>query len=875
MTPHGFAARRRLRRPGRVSPGIAAAALAVALAGPGAAHADPAGPEQVVNGHFDRGTASWSAYATTSFGVVDGEGCALVPGGLANAWDAGVVQDLPLVAGSAYTLTFRARASAPLPIRVVVQSADAPYTSTFEDRPAVAAGPATYTYTFTSGLGTDRGQLAFQIGGAPVENTVCLDDVSLAGGVQRPRYVPDTGPRVRVNQVGYLPRGPKNATLVTDATGALPWQLRDAAGQVVAAGQSTPRGVDEASGQRVHTIDFSAFTQPGTGYTLVADGQTSYPFDLTGDVYRPLRSDSLLFFYLQRSGIAIDANLVGQQYARPAGHLGVDPNTGDTSVPCQPGTCDYRLDVRGGWYDAGDQGKYVINGGITAYQLLNILERTRTAVTGNFGAALGDGSLRVPERGNGVPDILDEARWELDFLLRMQVPAGQPLAGMAHHKIHDRNWTALPMLPHNDPELRELHPPTTAATLNLAAVGAQCGRVLAPYDAAFARRCLASARTAYAAAEAHPSLYAPESDSVGGGSYADGDATDEFYWAAVELYLTTGETQYLSDLSVSPHQTGNVFDPTGFGWLHTAALGRLDLATVPSGLSTAERQRVRQSVVTAADGYLQLLGGQAYGLPLPGAPWAYFWGSNSNIMNNGVVLATAYDLTGNLAYRDAALQGMDYIFGRNALNQSYVTGWGEKATEHQHGRIFARDLDPNLPGPPPGATTGGANASLFDPYAVQLLDGCKPMFCYIDNIQSYSTNEVAINYQSALAWMASFQADQGDGRSPAPGDCQVRYTRSATSPGGAFAGRITLINTGSTPVNGWALRFAFLADQRVTAASGATVTQTGAVVTLGNTRAHPRLNPGASITVGFTATGTGANPAPGLFTLNGGACTIA
>jgi endoglucanase len=254
---------------------------------------------------------------------------------------------------------------------------------------------------------------------------------------------------------------------VTAATQPVAWQLRKANGGVAASGTSKPQGIDPTSRQNTHLIDFGRATA-GKGYTLVADGETSVPFDIGGDFYLRMRSDSLAFFYHQRSGIAIDAALVGEKYARPAGHLGVAPNQGDTSVPCQPGVCDYRLDVRGGWYDAGDHGKYVVNGGIATYQLLSAFERTATAPTATPGA-LGDGTLRLPERGNGVPDVLDEARWELEFLLRMQVPAGRPLAGMAHHKVHDSAWTGLPLAPAADPMARELHPPSTAATLNLAA----------------------------------------------------------------------------------------------------------------------------------------------------------------------------------------------------------------------------------------------------------------------------------------------------------------------------------------------------------------------------------------------------------------------
>ncbi|MBC6462725.1 glycoside hydrolase family 9 protein [Actinomadura sp. HBU206391] len=857
-------------------PLAALAALALTMSTQASAAAEAPGPEQVRNGDFAQGTTAWTSYGTTSTGVTDGELCSVVPGGLANLWDAGVLQNLPLVAGSDYTLSFLATASAPVSIRVAVQLADPPYTAATDQRVALTPERRTFSFDFTGNADTEQGQLAFQLGGSAEQYTFCLDDVSLTGGVEQPPYTPDTGPRVRVNQVGYLPDGPKDATVVTTATDPLDWQVKDSAGEVAASGRSTPRGVDEASGQNVHSIDFGVLKRAGKGYTLVADGETSHPFDVSAGLYDRLRSDSLRFFYIQRSGIAIDGDLAGQEYARPAGHLGVPPNTGDTDVPCQQGVCDHRLDVRGGWYDAGDQGKYVVNGGIATYQLLNIAERTKTAVTGDFGTALRDGSLRVPERGNGVPDVLDEARWSMEFLLRMQVPAGEPLAGMAHHKIHDRNWTGLPMAPHEDPEPRELHPATTAATLNLAATAAQCARVFGPYDAAFARRCHSSAKVAYLAAKAHPAVYASESDGNGGGSYADGDVSDEFYWAAAELYLTTGEDRYRTDLTASPHHTGEVFQATGFGWPQTAALGRLDLATVPSGLPAEDRQRLRRSVVTAADGYLQTAQGQAYGLPLPGGPGAYFWGSNSNIINNVVVIATAYDLTGDTAYRDGALRGMDYVFGRNALNQSYVTGWGEQSSRHQHSRMYAHDLDPALPEPPAGSLAGGANAGLNDPYAAELLAGCRPQFCYVDHIDSYATNEVAINWNSALAWAASFLADQGDAGAPRPGTCRVRYADyGAWAGGGGFTAQAEITNTGGAPVDGWTLRFAFVGDQKVREAWMGKVTQAGAVVTARNETYNAKIMPGATVRVGFNATTAGgANPTPGLFTLNGAACEI-
>jgi endoglucanase len=836
----------------------------------------PGDPEQVENGGFEEGTSGWFTYGTTTAGVENGQLCADVPGGLANPWDAGIGQNgVALVQGAEYSFSFRASADPPSTVRAAVQLGEEPWTAALSETVAITATSTVYTYTFTSPVGSENGQVVLQVGGNAAAYRLCLDDVSLLGGEEEPPYVPDTGPRVRVNQVGYLPKGPKNATVVTAATEALPWQLKNAAGTVVANGQSTPRGVDAASGQNVHSVDFTAFATAGAGYTLTADGETSHPFDISGDLYGQLRSDALQVFYIQRSGIAIDGNLVGEQYARPAGHLGVAPNKGDTDVPCQAGVCDHRLDVRGGWYDAGDHGKYVVNGGIATYQLLNAFERTKTAVTAKHGAGLADSTLRVPERGNGVPDILDEARWELEFLLRMQIPAGKPLAGMAHHKIHDQNWTGLPMQPEDDPQQRELHAPTTPATLNLAAVAAQGARLFAPYDAAFAARSLAAAKTAYAAAKANPARYQDPNDSNGGGTYGDNDATDEFYWAAAELYLTTGDEAYWQQVTASPHHTADVFTSSGFGWGSTAALARLDLATVPSGIVSTERQRLRASVTAAADRYLATIRAEAYGLPMKGDAGHYFWGANSNLINNAVVLATAFDLTGDAAYKDGAVQSMDYLFGRNALNQSYVTGWGEKSSQNQHSRIFGHQLDESLPNPPAGTIAGGANAGLDDPYAKQLLAGCKPMFCYVDHIDSYATNELAVNWNSALAWIASFLADQGDGQAPAPGRCTVKYTNYGTwGEGGGFTAQVNITNTGSTPINGWTARFAFTGDQKLREAWMAKATQSGATLTARNESYNGRIDPGGQAMFGFNATTAGgANPAPGLVTVNGAACT--
>ncbi|WP_066586168.1 glycoside hydrolase family 9 protein [Cellulomonas timonensis] len=697
---------------------------------------------------------------------------------------------------------------------------------------------------------------------------------------------PDPGSPVRVNQVAYVPGQAKRATLVSSATSPVAWTLRSASGSTVASGQTTVKGADALSGDRTHLIDFSSFDTTGSGYVLSADGSNSYPFDVSATPVKKLRDDSLAFFYHQRSGIAIEAQYVGSQYARAAGHLNVAPNQGDNAVPCRQ-SCGYTLDVRGGWYDAGDHGKYVVNGGIATWQLLNAYERT-LHVTGADKAALGDGTLAIPERSNGVPDILDEARWEVDFLLKMQVPTGRTDAGMVHHKIHDENWTGIPTIPANDSQRRLLSPVSTAATLNMAAVAAQAARLWRPYDSAFADRALAAAVRAYTAAKASPNRLAPASDSTGGGSYEDPSVADEFYWAAAELYATTGSATYRADVTGSSLYKGASFAQRGYDWGWVGGLGDTTLAIVPTGLPAADVTATRAAITAFADATLTRSESQAYPAPNNSTPGVYYWGSNGQIANNANVIALAHDFTGQAKYRAGVYSALDYLQGRNPLNQSYISGYGEKAVRNVHHRFWANQASSSLPIAPPGVLSGGPNSELQDPYAAAQLAGCSAQKCFVDHIEAYSVNEVTVNWNSALAWLAIWAAEHATGTveptptptaTPTPttsptapaGTCKVTYSANSWTSG--FTGSVNVTNTGSTPWTAWRLTFTFPGDQKVTQGWGGTFSQTGSTVTVTNAAWNGAVPAGGSVgSVGFNGSYSGANTNPTVFAVNGVAC---
>ncbi|MFI8370680.1 glycoside hydrolase family 9 protein [Streptomyces sp. NPDC085466] len=354
-------------------------------------------------------------------------------------------------------------------------------------------------------------------------------------------------------------------------------------------------------------------------------------------------------------------------------------------------------------------------------------------------------------------------------------------------------------------------------------------------------------------------------------AYGDTRVTDEFYWAAAELYAATGESAYRDAVTSSSwHTSADAFSPYGFGWADTAALGRLVLATVPNGLPAADTARIRTSVTAAADGYLSRLAAQGYAVPVPAD--GYFWGSNGAVANDAIVMAVAGELTGDARYRAGALETMDYLLGRNALGVSYVTGHGETSSQNQHRRFRAHQLDASLPHPPAGSLAGGPNSALQDPVALETLRGCAPAACYVDHIDSYSTNEVAVYWNAPPARLAAYAAERtAAGGEPPTASCTVTYAVSNVWSTGSTA-NITVKSTGPTAVDGWQLAWTYPAGQRVTSSWNATVTQSGTAVSARHTDWNRTIASGATVSFGVQGTHTGSTPSPTAFTLNAGAC---
>lgn len=593
--------------------------------------------------------------------------------------------------------------------------------------------------------------------------------------------VAEGAPAILMSQIGVPARGPKRAILRTASTVPVEWTLSDQTGDVVATGVTEAFGANEASGDVVHRIDFSDVDAMGDGFTLKACGETSRPFTIGNDLYETLAEDALRYFYHNRIGIETkEPYLHGPEWVRP---VSLNPVVAtcfygeDMRGQEWPG-CDYSLDVTGSWFDAGDFGVYGVNMGVSIWTIQNAYERLELN-GGADAAGWGDGRIPLPENANGVSPLLDEARVGMESLIKLQAPEGArawvaagaqrpsrgeelvlsqiDVSGMVHHKLAGRKWAGFPNWPHEDNPERFLFPPSTSATLSLAATGAQCYRLWKGTDDVFADKCLAAARRAYDAAKANPDVLA-YGNFDGSGPYGDFNLEDEFAWAAAELFLATNEARYYDDFrqGAAEGEPSPWFsrDANEISWPNVTlypAIGFIRAENVrPEDKAAAKAQILR-----AADAVLAIRDGDGYMVPM--APGDYGWGSNGGISNRGVILGSAYDLTGKAAYRDAAVDAVDYLLGRNVIDQSYVAGYGARPMVAPHHRFWSQAADPSYPPPPPGALSGGANiTAMVDPVAQEMRGTCAPMACYKDHSDAYALNEVAINWNSAFVWLTVF-----------------------------------------------------------------------------------------------------------------------
>lgn len=533
----------------------------------------------------------------------------------------------------------------------------------------------------------------------------------------------------RINQIGYYEAGPKRFVIV-EAT-PTQFDLIDENDQVVYSGTFSEAVFWKSSGENVRIGDFTEYTLPGS-YRIRIEGMgTSYPFIIDKTIYEEAALAALKSNYFQRASMAIEESF-GGKYHRLAGH----PDT----------ACVYHQSTGhdggqkaspGGWYDAGDYGKYIVNAGISVGTMLLLYEL--------YPQVYGDQRLNIPESGNGINDLLDEIRYETGWMETMQDDDGG-----VFHKLTTKKFTGF-VMPHETHEQRYFIGKSTAAALNYAAVMSMVSRIYEKIDPGYAGQCLVEAEKAWEWAVDHPEEYYRNPPDISTGAYGDNQLQEEFFWAAAELFITTEKEEYYRYVS-------DKFDRLTFrieeSWRnYQDNIGYYSLLNPGSPLKNEEKEIISARLIELADSLSNVLINHPYRIPID----HFVWGSNSDVLNLGLIFAIAHRYTGEKKYLEMAIETTDYIFGKNATSYSFLTGVGDKVPMNIHHRPSGAD---GIPEPVPGFVVGGPNGRHQDAGSLKQQGISYPYpelaRAYLDITGSYATNEVCLNWNAPLVFMLQY-----------------------------------------------------------------------------------------------------------------------
>lgn len=536
---------------------------------------------------------------------------------------------------------------------------------------------------------------------------------------------------IRLNQVGYFPNEEK-VVVIEGINPAGKIQVKNRQGKTVL----KPRNIRQAQspwGDKTrYVVDISDLKKEGDYEVCVAGAKA--PLRIARHALHDISVASLKLFYLIRSGVPIESQYAGP-YARPLGHADtqvlVHPSAASESRP--EGTV---ISSPLGWYDAGDYNKYVVNSAFSIGLMLGVYEENK--------AYFDRLQTNIPESKNQTADFLDEMMFNMLWLLTMQDPAD----GGVYHKLTTPNFEGF-VMPKDCHQPRYVVAKSVTATLDFAAVMAQMARLMkgnADYPD-FSAKAAEAAERAYLWALVHPDAFYRQGDmnkqfqpAVNTGEYGDGNATDERFWAATELYKLTGKTVYKQDaLRLMP---SDFLVPS---WGNVSGLGMLSWL---SAGDAAQADKVRQALQACCDAYVKDTDQSCFQAPYGNHAHDFGWGHLSErCCGMGIALLFADQYVAKGKYRRYALENIDCLLGRNALGYCYVTGFGQKSPMHPHHRPSAAD---GIDAPFPGMLVGGPNPGQQDKGSNLVYPSSLPDESYVDHADSYASNEIAINWNAAL-----------------------------------------------------------------------------------------------------------------------------
>lgn len=534
-------------------------------------------------------------------------------------------------------------------------------------------------------------------------------------------------PAIVVNQVGYLPQWQKKAFFRQNSV--LSAQIKQPSvaklidrdtNKEIATLPLKPAVIDPETEDAIATIDFSEVTQPGN-YYLSGGKLKSAPFSIGKDIYQDSLVKLLHSYYIQRCGIEIDDPISG--ISHPPCHL----NDGIIARENQ----ETKIDVVGGWHDGGAYNKYVATATVTIGRLLSLYEQNPDLFP--------DSQLNIPESGNGKSDLLDEMEFGLNWQLKMQRNDGA-----VYRKVGGETW-ALNLAPDEDTQTRYVYGISTPETAKFAATMAIASRTFESVDNQLAGKYLSAANLAWQYLQTQSDMkidWQPEDDS-GSDQYLASEFNtekslttdiDDRFWAAAELYITTGKDVFFSYFTDNLDQV----EYTLFEWKNPAILGMTNyLQQQRQPVSEKIINQIKTKLFLRADMALKQTNQSNYNI----ANNRFVWGSNRMVAEEGITLVNAYKITNDSRYLSAAISQLDYLLGRNHFNQSFITNVGTNFVENIS-NLYARAKQIKIP----GLVVGGANAASQDGRVYQN----KGQLSYVDDELAYAINGNATDYNASV-----------------------------------------------------------------------------------------------------------------------------
>lgn len=675
----------------------------------------------VSNSTFDSGTSGWGKYqesgGSASLSTENGQLALSVSSVGELNYSVQCYYDIvPLYKNGVYHIQYDISSTIDRTVEGMLQQNGGTYQSYSWKQIDLTSTPQTVDYTFTMEKDTDvMAKLVFNCGTQGEDlpaHKIYLDNVKIElvddSNVDYSEIQP-YAPSILTDQVGYLSNDTKTAVFRDVTTETTFSVVQKDSGNVVYTGTLSEPVTNTSANETDWTGDFSAVTAPGTYYITCGDLDQSYEFSIGEDAYDTLLDDTVKMLYLQRCGTEIQDDT----FAHKACHTGLATVYGTNET----------RDVSGGWHDAGDYGRYVVPGAKTIADLLYAYAANPSL----FGDDSG-----IPESGNSVPDVLDEARYELEWMLKMQDENGG-----VHHKVTCENFPGY-VMPEMETNPLILTPVTTTATADFCAAMAMAYEYYQAFDPDFAKTCLDAATKAWDFLQKNPNLIYQNPTDITTGDYGDYSDTDERYWAAAQMWRSTGEDTYFTALKEMRVQTG-------MDWKLVGDYGNIAILTMPTADTSSDVYlRAKSAVLAEAEKFSKTAQSTPYGVSVS----PFNWGSNMTVANAGVISQLAYLISDNSDYAQTSKSNLHYLLGSNPLGECFVTGYGTVSPEHPHHRPSMAKGQAMK-----GMLVGGVNSNLEDSAAKAYCSNVAPAKRYVDHSESYSTNEICIYWNSPLVYL--------------------------------------------------------------------------------------------------------------------------